>query len=100
MISLPTAGRAIPAPGVPGTGWRFRVTTRRLNVRNGPGLDYDDVGDLYEGDVIDALTLTGDDAWVEFEPGRWAALALKGERYLRPELSDPAVAEPDPDSES
>jgi len=92
---LAYAGQDNAPPRVTGPGWRLRVTTRKLNVRNGPGLDYDDVGDLYEGDVLDVLTLTGDDAWVEFEPGKWAALALKGERYLEPEPSVPTVAEPD-----
>jgi hypothetical protein len=38
--------------------------------------------------VIDILILSGEDVWVEFEPGKWAAVALKGERYLVPEPSE------------
>ena len=56
--------------------WRLRVVIPKLNVRSGPGRDYKDLGDLHEGDVVEALTLAGHDAWVEFEPGRWAAFSL------------------------
>jgi len=87
---LAYAGGDSEAPEIPKTGWRARVTTRKLNVRSGPGIDFEDIGDLYEGEVIDILTLSGEDVWVEFEPGKWAAVALKGERYLVPEPSESA----------
>ncbi|MGC9520439.1 MAG: GH25 family lysozyme [Anaerolineae bacterium] len=87
-------------PEVTGKRWRFRVTIPKLNVRSGPGTDYKDLGDLHDGDVIEALRLTGDDVWVEFEPGKWAALSLEGERYmamvLEPEEEDEEPDESDP----
>ena len=71
---------------------RARVLVRKLNVRRGPGRQYEDLGDLHEGDVIDVLTLGGQDVWVEFEPGKWAAFALGGQTYMmwveRPEGQD------------
>ena len=66
----------------PPTGWKLRVTIPKLNIRSGPGLDFEDLGDLHEDDVIEVLKITGDDVWVHFEPGKWAALSLEGERYL------------------
>jgi len=85
---LAYAGSDGEVPEIPNTGWRLRVTTSKLNVRSGPGTDFEDIGDLHEGDVIDILTLSGEDVWVEFEPGKWAAVALEGERYLEPEPSE------------
>ena len=92
---LAYAGTDGEVPEVPKTGWRVHVTTSKLNVRSGPGTDFEDIGDLYEGEVIDILTLSGEDVWVEFEPGKWAAVALKGERYLEPEPSEPVHEESD-----
>ncbi len=80
-----------------GKRWRFRVVIPKLNVRSGPGRDFKDLGDLHDGDIIEALRLSGDDVWVEFEPGRWAAFSLKGERYMAMVLEpDEEADEPDP----
>lgn len=92
---LAYAGKEGEVPEIPKTGWRARVTTSKLNVRSGPGTDFEDLGDLYEGDVIDILILSGEDVWVEFEPGKWAAVALEGERYLEPEPSESVHEESD-----
>jgi hypothetical protein len=85
---LAYAGRAGDVPKLEPTGWRMRVVIPKLNIRSGPGLDYEDLGDLFDGDLIDVLTLTGEDAWVQFEPGKWAALSLQGEQYLSPEVPE------------
>lgn len=85
---LAYAGRAGEIPELVPTGWRLRVTIPKLNIRSGPGLDYEDLGDLFEGDVIDVLAITGEDVWIQFEPGKWAALSLEGEPYLAPELGE------------
>ncbi len=92
---LAYAGVGDRIPRVSPAGWRVRVTIPKLNVRSGPGLDYEDLGDLYEGDILDVLTITGDDVWVQFEPGKWAALSLSGERYLtaEPILEDAEIDE-------
>jgi lysozyme len=63
--------------------WHLKVIIPKLNIRSGPGRDYEDLGDLYDGDCLDILALSGDDVWIEFEPGKWAAYALKGERYMK-----------------
>lgn len=66
----------------PSVGLRARVVAPRLNVRSGPGVNYSDVGDLYEGDVVNVVSLDGKDVWVEFEPGKWVALLFRGTRYM------------------
>ncbi|MDY0018914.1 MAG: GH25 family lysozyme [Anaerolineae bacterium] len=67
----------------PQVGLRAKVTISKLNVRSGPGMNYPDIGDLHAGDVVTVLSLGGKDVWVEFEPGKWAALCYQGERYMK-----------------
>jgi lysozyme len=62
--------------------WRIRVLDK-VNVRTGPGTSFEDVGDLYPGDIIEVRALAGTDVWIQFEPGRWAAFANKGETYMK-----------------
>ncbi len=57
----------------------MQVVIPKLNVRSGPGLTYKDVGDLHEGDMVEVRRLAGKDVWVQIEPGRWVAYALKDE---------------------
>jgi len=66
----------------PSVGLRARTIASRLNVRNGPGVNYSDIGDLHEGNVVNVVSLDGNDVWVEFEPGKWAAFAFRGKRYM------------------
>lgn len=61
--------------------WQLHVLDK-VNIRSGPGTSFDDLGNLYAGDVIQALALTGSEIWVEFEPGKWAAFCHKGETYM------------------
>ncbi|MGC9469702.1 MAG: GH25 family lysozyme [Anaerolineae bacterium] len=89
--------RAVPRPL-----WRARVVIPKLNVRSGPSRDHVDLGDLYEGDQVEVLKLRGDDVWVEFAPGKWAAFALDGEQYMEvePEERDEQAPSQDQTSES
>ncbi len=66
----------------PSVGLRARVTASRVNVRSGPGVNYSDIGDLYEGDVVNVVSIDGKDVWIEFEPGKWGALVFRGTRYM------------------
>ncbi|MCU0522441.1 MAG: hypothetical protein MUF84_17330 [Anaerolineae bacterium] len=71
-----------PAPAIRSARapkWRMRVTIPKLNVRSGPGVTYKDIGDLHDGDVVEVRRLAGKDVWVELEPGKWVAYALKDE---------------------
>ncbi len=62
--------------------WRIRVLDK-INVRSGPGTSFARLGSIYPGEVIEARTLTGSDVWIEFEPGKWAAFAHRGETYMK-----------------
>jgi lysozyme len=59
-----------------------RVIYPTLRVRSGPGVEYDHIGDLKAGDVLDILAVDGDDVWIAFEPGKWAAFTVRGDTYL------------------
>jgi lysozyme len=66
----------------PGRRWQVRVTHPTLRVRSGPGVQYDHMGDLKAGDTLDVLAVDGDDVWIAFEPGKWAAFTSRGETYM------------------
>lgn len=68
---------AVPLPGLP-----FVVTFQTLNVRNGPGVEYTIIGQLTQGTKIAAKRLHSKSVWVEFEPGKWCALAFNGSTFL------------------
>jgi lysozyme len=61
---------------------RIRVLDS-VNVRSGPGASFAKLGKLQAGEVIEARALSGHDVWIEFEAGKWAAFAHKGEIYMK-----------------
>lgn len=67
----------IPLPGL-----QARVTVERLSLRSGPGMNYGEVGDLYEGDTVNVVYISGEDIWIQVEPGRWAPFRARGKRYM------------------
>jgi hypothetical protein len=78
-------GYASVAPGgdeIPLAGLQARVTVESLTVRSGPGMNYGDVGDLREGDVVNVVSLAGEDIWIQIEPGKWAPFRSQGKRYM------------------
>ncbi len=71
------AGRSEVAPRP-----QARVTNPTLRVRSGPGAQYEHIGDLRAGDVVNILALEGSEVWVAIGPGQWAAFTFRGERYM------------------
>ena len=67
---------------VPLAGLQARVTTEQLYVRSGPSMNYGDVGDLHEGDVVNVVSLAGEDVWIQIEPGKWAPFRFRGKRLM------------------
>ena len=63
-------------------GLQARVTTEQLYVRSGPSMNYGDVGDLHEGDVVNVVSLAGEDVWIQIEPGKWAPFRFRGKRLM------------------
>jgi hypothetical protein len=64
-------------------GLRARVTSAFLRVRSGPGVQYDQVGELHSGDVVEISALDGKEVWVSIGPNQWVAMVYSGERYLK-----------------
>jgi lysozyme len=67
---------------MPLVGLKARVTAETLNLRSGPGMNYGVVGDLHEGDLVDVVSISGQDIWIQVEPGKWAPFRSRGERYM------------------
>lgn len=67
---------------LPLEGLRARVAVESLNLRSGPGMNYGRVGELEEGDVVNVVTLSGEDIWIQVAPGRWAPFRCRGHRYM------------------
>lgn len=75
------AGQTAPQP--PPVPARMRVTAQTVNIRTGPDTSFNAVGMLRNGQTIDILALDGRDMWVRVGVDRWAALAFRGQRFLR-----------------
>ena len=66
----------------PQGGLRAHVSVPSLNVRSGPGVDQTIVGELKADATASILGVDGKDAWGEMEPGKWIAIAYRGEQYV------------------
>ncbi|MGQ9910553.1 MAG: GH25 family lysozyme [Candidatus Flexifilum sp.] len=71
---------AITRPPVPA---RARVIVQTLNVRTGPDTSFNAVGVLRNGQTVDIHGLSGRDVWVQIGVDRWAALAFRGQEFMR-----------------
>ena len=72
------AGEIIPPPPPPppppdDTDLKARITTPVLNVRSGPGTNFDKIGQLSQDDTISIQNIGGKYVWIEIDPGKWAA---------------------------
>jgi GH25 family lysozyme M1 (1,4-beta-N-acetylmuramidase)/uncharacterized protein YgiM (DUF1202 family) len=53
-----------PPPPPPGDKW-YRVTATTLNVRSGPGTNFEDIGDLHRDEVVQALDYAVNNTWIK-----------------------------------
>lgn len=89
-IDLDRGKFELPQPPTPpgGDELKMQVTADVLNVRDGPGTTYADVGDLHAGDVVDLLNVGGTGAWVQIKggqyDGKWICVQLSSSRYCEP----------------
>ena len=56
----------------------FEVLSEFLNVRNGPGVEFSIVGQLQKGAKITGKRLQSKSVWVEYQTGKWCAVAFNG----------------------
>jgi lysozyme len=66
----------------PLAGLKARVTVDELNLRSGPGMNYGNVGTLHEGDVVNVVSISGEDVWIQVEPGKWAPFRSRDQRHM------------------
>jgi uncharacterized protein YgiM (DUF1202 family) len=94
--------QAGPSP-VPGDGdsqeeyvTRYRVVASKLNIRSGPGTEYSDLGDLFAGEMITPVDITG---WllVQSDNNKIGWLARQ---YLEPVNGAPEPKQAIPDETS
>lgn len=75
----PTSGADMDVPdAVKLPDLSFEVTAEVLNVRNGPGVEFAVVGQLQKGAKITGKRLQSKSVWLEYEPGKWCAVAFNG----------------------
>ena len=66
----------------PLAGLQARVAVETVHLRSGPGMNYGHVGELQEGDLVNVVSFSGEDIWIQVEPGRWAPFRARGKRYM------------------
>jgi lysozyme len=74
------------APAPINAGQKMIVAVQTLNVRNGPGANYDVISTLQANDALTVNLIDGTDVWVQFDQGKWAALSYHGTRFGNIEL--------------
>ncbi len=56
-----------------------------VNIRNGAGVNYQDIGDLTANTEVTLNQVDGTDVWAQIDANKWVALAYKGDRNARTE---------------
>lgn len=89
-----------PFPTATLVGTYARVTANVLNVRSGPGFNYDRVGQVQEGDLLEVLGANADYSWltVNFQSGvGWVKseyVTIEGSLGTVPQITPPATPFP------
>ncbi len=88
---LTYAGQSLTPPPPPGRKLRAKVLGAFVNIRTGPAVNYEDVGDLTQNQEIDLLSFAGKNMWVKIgqNPDRWVAFAQDGEPFILLTPNDP-----------
>jgi hypothetical protein len=72
-----------PEPLEPST-LQMEVVADTLNIRSSPKvLTTNDIGDLSKETKLNVLNIAGTDAWIEFEPGKYACVQKGTDRYMK-----------------
>jgi lysozyme len=79
---LAYAGGELQHDEMPLADLQARVTVESLTLRSGPGMNYGDVGTLEEGERVNVVSLSGEDVWIQVEPGKWAPFRSRDKRYM------------------
>lgn len=74
----PSTGTAEIPDAVEIPNLSFEIAAELLNVRSGPGVEYPIIGQLQKGTKLTGRRLHSKSVWIEYEPGKWCALAFNG----------------------
>jgi lysozyme len=68
---------------VPGNPFKVKIVVDQLNIRSGPGTNYGAVGQWKNGDTASVSGISGKDAWVEYDLGKWSAFTHGADSYMQ-----------------
>jgi GH25 family lysozyme M1 (1,4-beta-N-acetylmuramidase)/uncharacterized protein YraI len=68
---------------IPDNPFKAQSRVDQLNIRTGPGTAYASVGKLKTGDVVPVIGIDGNDAWIEFDLGKWSAFKQNTTHYMQ-----------------
>lgn len=62
---------------------QYKVTADPfLNGRSSPNVTSTDIADIPHGTVLSVLDISGSDAWIEYEPGKWACVKKGAKSFM------------------
>lgn len=102
VVAVATVAPTLPPPTATPDGVYLVITRARQNVRTGPGLNYDIMGQLSEGDSAEVIGATVDFSWVAISyrgTNGWLSrsiLDLNGNTNIVPILAAPPTPTPLP----
>ena len=85
-----------PPPDPEDKNW-YRVTTSSLKVREGPGLTFSSLGNIYFGEIVQELESTSDRAWIKIRKADGSLIGWSFGTYLQ-KVSAPPPPTPTPDN--
>lgn len=64
------------------SGQKYKVTTTALRVREGPGTNFPSMGNVYFGEVVEALQATNDHSWIKIRNRDGSLIGWSSGAYL------------------
>ncbi len=83
-----------PPPDPEDQNW-YRVTTSSLRVREGPGLTFSSIGNIYFGEIVQELEATPDAAWRKIRKADGSLIGWSAGAYLQKVSAPPPTPAPD-----
>jgi GH25 family lysozyme M1 (1,4-beta-N-acetylmuramidase)/uncharacterized protein YraI len=83
-----------PTPGTEDKNW-YRVTAEGLKLREGPGLDYEAIGMVMQGDLVERIAANSDGTWFKIHNVDNTLTGWSSSEYLQ-SVSVPIQEEPPP----
>jgi GH25 family lysozyme M1 (1,4-beta-N-acetylmuramidase)/uncharacterized protein YraI len=84
----------VPPPNAEDKNW-YRVTASSLKVREGPGLDYDAIGQIHFSELVEKIGASVDGSWLNIRNVDGSLVGWSSSEYLQ-SVSAPPPVEPTP----